>query len=65
MTTTEDVTIRCDSCKCGDSVDCMESLCRCGQCSCEADADGVEDVTRFALRMWKLIYGGGRGKEVA
>ena len=59
-TTNEDVTVHCDRCRCGDSVDCMESLCRCAECACEADADGVEDITRFALRMWKLVYGGGK-----
>ena len=58
---TETVITHCDSCKCETGVDCMESLCRCSECACEADVDGIEDDTRFALRMWKLVYGGGKG----
>ena len=58
MTTlNEDVTIHCDACKCGDSVDCMESLCRCSECGCEADGEAAEDMARYAFRAWKLVYG--------
>ena len=51
-TANEDITRRCDRCQCGDSVDCMESL-----CSCEVDAEGVADMTSMALRFWELKYG--------
>ena len=53
----EDVTVHCDDCGCGDFVDCMKAGCRCPECACEADVPGVEDVGRYALRMWKLVYG--------
>ena len=60
MTTNEDVITHCESCKCGEFVDCMESLCRCAECACEADAEGVVDVTNMALRFWQIKYGGNR-----
>ena len=56
-TTTEDVITHCDSCKCGEFVDCMENLCSCTVCACRVDAEGVSDITLFALRAWKLVYG--------
>lgn len=59
----EDVTVRCGDGKCGDFVDCMKARCRCPECGCEADVPGVDDVGRYASRMWQRVYGG-HSKEV-
>ena len=56
--TTEDVITHCDSCKCGDSFDCLESLCKCDECSCEVEAEDVSEMTSMALRFLQIKYGG-------
>lgn len=54
----EDVTVHCGDCKCGDFVDYMKARCRCPECGFEADVPGVDDVGRYASRMWQRVYGG-------
>ena len=67
MTTlNEYVTRHCDRCRCSDFLVCLEKLCKCAECACEADGEGIEDITRFALRAWKVKYGGGvEGQKIS
>ena len=54
----EDVTRHCERCRCGDSGDCIESLCKCDECSCEVEAEDVSKMTSMALRFLEIKYGG-------